>query len=194
MTAASSARSGQEPVRVEVPACAGPCRAAAAAELMLAQCQGVIAGLSDAAYVAPSRVLPGGTVGKHVRHVLDHFAAALLVLDRPEAVIDYDHRRRETDVEACRAAAARAIAAARDGLRRVDARTGAARVRVLVMLASDGACDTLESTLAREVAFAAHHGVHHYAMIGAIARELGVNPPGAFGKAPSTLNAESITG
>ncbi|MFN0011471.1 MAG: hypothetical protein ACKVS8_07485 [Phycisphaerales bacterium] len=194
MTAVPSALSGSQPVRVEAVACAGPCRAAVAAELMLAQCQCVIDSLSDAAYVAPSTVLPGGTVGKHVRHVLDHFAAALLALDHPDTVIDYDHRERGTDVEGSRAAARSAIAAAREGLLRVDIRTGAARVRVLVMLASDGACDTLESTLAREVAFAAHHGVHHYAMIGAIARELGVSPPEAFGKAPSTLNAESITG
>ncbi len=176
-----------EPARV-VPGDA--CPAAVAAERMLAQCAAVIAGLDDRVYAAPSQLLPGGTVGKHVRHVLDHFAAALAAVDRPEHPIDYDHRRRDVPEESCRRAAASRIGAVRGLLSRVDAGVGARPVRVSIMLAADGASTVLGSTLSREVAFAAHHATHHYAMIGAICREHGVPVPEGFGKAPATLNHE----
>ena len=48
--------------------------------------------------------------------------------------------------------------------------------------------------LGRELAFAAHHGVHHNAMINAICAELGVATPHGFGKAPSTINHECDKG
>lgn len=168
----------------------GVCPAAVAAERMLAQCAAVIAGLDDRVYTAPSRLLPGGTVGKHVRHMLDHFAAALAAVDEPEVPIDYDHRRRDVPEETCRRAAGSRIDAVRAVLGRVDARLAARPVQVTIMLAADGACTLLGSTLSREVAFAAHHATHHYAMIGAICREHGVPVPEGFGKAPATLNHE----
>ena len=168
----------------------GICPAAVAAERMLAQCAAVIAGLDDHMYTAPSRLLPGGTVGRHIRHVLDHFAAALAAVDRPEQAIDYDHRRRDVPEESCRRAAASRIGAVRDLLSRVDGGAGGRQVRVSIMLAADGACTQLGSTLSREVAFAAHHATHHYAMIGAICREHGASVPEGFGKAPATLNHE----
>lgn len=175
------------PLRVDA---ARACPAALASERMLAQCAQVVAGLDDRAYCAPSKVLPGGTIGKHVRHVLDHFAAALAAIERPEAVIDYDHRLREVPEETSRSAAARRVEAIRHLLARVDACAADKPVRVAVMLAADGTCAVLGSTLAREVAFAAHHAVHHYAMIGALCREQGVSVPESFGKAPATMQHE----
>jgi len=63
-------------------------------------------------------------------------------------------------------------------------------VIVRVMLTSDGQDTTLPSTFGRELAFAAHHAIHHHAMIKAIAEEFGIATPAEFGKAPSTLNFE----
>jgi hypothetical protein len=61
------------------------------------------------------------------------------------------------------------------------------------MLTSDGVDAELGSTLGRELAFATHHAVHHHAMLGAIAAELGVATPPEFGKAPSTIRHERDT-
>lgn len=161
----------------------------AQARALLAQCSAVIRALDDAAYTAGSRVLAGGTVGKHVRHTLDHFRAAL---DDGLAgrAIDYDHRDRNVPMETQRAAALDAIGSLESrlaGLSDADLRS---EVSIRVMLAADGAEALLGSTLARELAFASHHAVHHHAMIRAIAAEFGFQPGDEFGKAPSTLNYE----
>jgi hypothetical protein len=50
----------------------------------------------------------------------------------------------------------------------------------------------LGSTLARELAFASHHAIHHHAMMKAIAQEHGQAAESGFGVAPSTLNHESL--
>jgi uncharacterized damage-inducible protein DinB len=61
------------------------------------------------------------------------------------------------------------------------------------MVAGDGSCATLSTTIGRELAFATHHGVHHQAMMRAIAGEFGVDVSPTFGKAPSTINHELST-
>lgn len=164
---------------------AAPARAASAA---LAGCSALIVDLPVGAYSRPSRVIAGSTIGQHIRHTLDHFAAALAALDG--AAIDYDHRERDTPVEHDPAAALELIATMRDWLASIDEATGEAAVRVRVMLSAAGDTADLGSTLGRELAFAAHHATHHHAMIAAIAREHGASVPADLGKAPSTLHHE----
>jgi hypothetical protein len=158
----------------------------------LAQCAALVGALDDATYAAPSRVLAGGTVGKHVRHCLDHFRAAV---DDGLAGrhIDYDHRERDVPMETVREAALEAIRALGLRLGELTDADLACKVSIRVMLAADGAEAVLASTLARELAFASHHAVHHHAMIKAIAAEFGFQPGDEFGKAPSTLLHERST-
>ncbi|HZW10107.1 MAG TPA: hypothetical protein VFF69_09410, partial [Phycisphaerales bacterium] len=63
-------------------------------------------------------------------------------------------------------------------------------VTIRVMLSEDGEEALLESTVAREVAFATHHGVHHVAMMKAIAGEMGIELAADAGKAASTIQYE----
>lgn len=162
---------------------------AAAADAMLAQCASLIHGVSDAAYCAPSRVLPGGTLGKHVRHSLDHFRAALSGAAMGD-VIDYDHRERDVPAETNRQAALMLIDQARRSVSALSTADVSRGVRIRVMLAADGAIEEIPSTLGRELAFATHHAIHHHAMMKAIAAEFGHDAGPEFGKAPSTLNFE----
>lgn len=161
----------------------------AAADAMLAQCAALIESVSDTAYCAPSRVLPGGTLGKHVRHSLDHFRAALAGA-ATGGVIDYDHRERDVPAETSRQAALTLIDQARRTLGSLRTEDVSRGVHIRVMLASDGAMEEIPSTLGRELAFATHHAIHHHAMMKAIAAELGHDAGPEFGKAPSTLNFE----
>jgi hypothetical protein len=59
------------------------------------------------------------------------------------------------------------------------------------MLSGDPQEFILPSTVTRELGFAAHHGIHHMAMVKIIAVETLQIPPEAltpdFGKAPSTI-------
>jgi len=170
--------------------CPVSCPTSAASLAVLGQCAAFIASLPASAYCAPSGVLFGATIGQHVRHSLDHFAAALLTA--PGEPIDYDHRERGTPIETDPAAAAGLIARLRDLLDALTPQDAARAVRVRIMLTSAGDEAELGSTLERELAFASHHAVHHHAMMAAIACELRYPIPDGFGKAPSTLNHQRL--
>ena len=163
----------------------------AAGMALLEQCGAFVStvGAADGRYAATSSVLPGGTIGKHVRHCLDHYRAALEGFDTGSP-IDYDRRERNVPMETAPSAALEAIGTLRDRLCSLDEPTLGSPVRVRVMLSGDGQEAELDSTLGRELAFATHHAIHHHAMMGAIAAEFGIRVGPEFGKAPSTINHE----
>lgn len=158
-----------------------------AAVALLDQCTAFIAGVSDGVYTAESATIRGGSIGKHIRHVLDHFDAILVGVEAA-AVIDYDHRERDVPMESRRPLALEGVERTR---RRVASLTpsqlcGPARIRI--MLAAGGDQAELGTTIARELAFATHHAVHHQAMMKAIAAEHGLAAAAEFGRAASTLH------
>lgn len=163
---------------------------AAAAVAMMDRCETFILAVPMDKYAVESKTLRGGTIGKHVRHILDHFRATLDVVSIVGAVIDYDHRERNVPMETQPREAILAIRMIRSRLLELDAAALESAVRVRVMLSGDGNEAELGSTLARELAFVSHHAVHHHAMLGAIASELGVVLDQDFGKAPSTVSHE----
>ena len=165
-----------------------PAAAIAAAAAMLDQTRAFLEKLTPAQYTTPCAAMFHGTIGQHVRHALDHFTAALAALDG--ATIDYDHRARETPIERDPAAAVRTIDALLRTLRSISAPAADQPVCIRVMLTGDGDECELNSTLAREFAFAAHHAIHHNAMMVTIAQSMGIQPPKGFGKAPSTIDHE----
>ena len=158
---------------------------AAAADAILCQCAGFIESVDNDAFVADSQRIVGGTIGKHVRHCLDHFRALLTADGEP---VDYDHRDREVPVETDRVAAAVEVAALRAMIGGLSEERLDSAISIRVMLSGDGTEATLESTMARELFFATHHAIHHHAMIKSIAGEFGCDCGPGFGKAPSTLN------
>ncbi len=158
---------------------------AAAACAILEQCGAFVRLLDDSAYTRPSARMFGSTVGQHVRHALDHFEAACAGL--ADEVIVYDRRERGTAVETSRGAALEMIDRLSSQIGSVCPTSASRSVRVEVMLSAGGDEAVLESTLARELAFAAHHAVHHHAMMASLGVEMGVTPPSGFGKAPATL-------
>ena len=66
-------------------------------------------------------------------------------------------------------------------------------VQACFMLSGDSEKEyALASTIGRELGFAAHHAIHHMALVKLIATEtIGLNEtdlPDGFGRAPSTIN------
>ncbi len=175
------------------PAASDATAVAGAAAALLGQCAAIIESVDDSAYASISSTIRGGTIGKHVRHVLDHFRAAIDG-DGPGGCIDYDRRERDVPMETDRSLALSAIEDLSARIGDMDGTRLAATVRVKVMVAADGCTVELRSTLARELAFATHHAVHHNAMVRAIAAEFGHELPEDLGKAPSTLNHERRLG
>lgn len=155
-----------------------------AAVCSLADCRALLNVFGPERYTASTPLLPGGTVGQHARHLLDHFSA--LFRAAPDAPIDYDARARGTEVETSFNAAIDEIDRLSTLLRAVDAARAEAPVTVRLMIRADGTRAVHASTLGREVAFAVHHAVHHHAMIAAIARDIGLKIPEGAGLAPAT--------
>ena len=171
-----------------VPSADEPHPVAVAAATMLDRCAALIRAVPNSVYTTESGTLKGGTIGKHIRHTLDHFRAALSGSE--DQVIDYDHRQRNVPMEAEPAEALQAIEGLRRDVLGLTRVAFAAPVRIRVMIDGDGTEVELESTLARELAFASHHAVHHHAMLSAIAAELGIELGSETGKAPSTISYE----
>ena len=163
-----------------------------AADALLQQCEAFVHELPDVVYTSESTVLPGGTVGKHMRHVVDHYHAIFAGVGTTQAV-DYDNRLRDVPMENDRAHALKTLSKLRSTIVEMKHLGDASPIRVRVMVAGDGSCATLSTTIGRELAFATHHGVHHQAMMRAIAGEFGVDVSPTFGKAPSTINHELST-
>lgn len=147
--------------------------------------------IDDAVYTAR----PEGAespVGGHFRHCLDFYQCFLDGLATGE--VDYDARCRDPEVERSREAAIKRFASVMERLEALPAELGGQEVRVSV----DRACDTGDpwsrSTAGRELQFLRSHTVHHYALIAAQLRLLGVDPEPGFGVAPSTLEHRELAG
>lgn len=131
----------------------------------------------------PSRV--SGSIGEHVRHVLDHISS--LVSTNPLAVLSYDHRSRGTAVETQPSTAVREMMRLDAALERWGDRTLEDPVAVEAMTSTDGRTVTGWSTLARELAFVMNHTIHHQAIIALLLERLDAELPSErFGYAPST--------
>ncbi|KAJ2717208.1 hypothetical protein H4R19_000152 [Coemansia spiralis] len=155
----------------------------------------IVGRLGDAQYTQESRALPGSTIGKHVRHVLDHFALLLAALSsataepsQPLGPVCYSHRQRDPSVQST-------VAGGQAGIARTVAAVEAARRRPLPDTAPITISDTLPggaeasflSTVDRELWFCIHHMVHHNAIVASLMYEFGMDPPTEFAYAPSTL-------
>lgn len=144
----------------------------------------VVRALAPEAYRArPSRV--SGSVGEHVRHVLDHVSS--LLAGDPSSVLSYDQRLRGTAVETEPRAAVRELARLDAALEQWGDRSLDESVAVAALLCRNGRSITGRSTLARELAFVMSHTIHHQAIVALLLEQQGAPVPGgAFGYAPAT--------
>lgn len=152
---------------------------------LLTQLSDLVAGLDADAYNAKPDSTKCGAIGGHVRHTLDHVIAWLHGVHGES--INYDDRQRGTDVETNPRTAEQVIARCLGQLAQVSGEVLPKTVAVFTSMTSDGALVRLPSTHARELAFVFSHTVHHNAIIGTIARALGLDLPAHFGMAPSTI-------
>ena len=150
---------------------------------VLRQLADVIDAMTDEQYCQNPVGAVTGSAGGHVRHSLDHIDSLLAGAKRGE--LDYDQRRRGTEVETRRSAAL-------DAIERLQARLldsppypeQRLRLRALV---SSGPPTVMRTSVGRELGFVLSHTVHHNALIAVIAKTLGVPVPDRFGYAPSTI-------
>jgi len=152
---------------------------------LMTQLGDLVCVLDEQQYNARPESTQCGTIGGHVRHVLDHLVAWLNGVER--GVVNYDDRQRDTDIEHDPNAALHAIKHHTARLSDIDDDQLAGQVQVMTSMTSCGSLVELPSSHARELAFVFSHTIHHNAIIATIARALDVELPNHFGMAPSTI-------
>jgi hypothetical protein len=170
--------------------------------------------LCDFIYNTPCSLLHA-SIGQHIRHSIDHIdratTAAMSMIgkandvdDSNSTMIHYDLRVRGTNDEHDVTVAKERMTRLRTSLvTLIDTERTTSNpnqsIHACFMLSGDDNIETcIPSTIARELSFAAHHAIHHCAMIKIIV----TNPNGIiqlsdselpmnFGRAPSTINFEN---
>ena len=151
---------------------------------LLQQMRSMIERMDDEAYTTPAPGRSSGGVGGHVRHCLDHVGA--LVHATRTGIVEYDRRRRGTDVETCRAAAIQQIVEILHRLTMLDTSMLDEPLLVESQIDPAGAMILTRSTVCREVAFVISHTIHHNAIVAQLLANRDVCLDTRFGLAPAT--------
>jgi uncharacterized damage-inducible protein DinB len=151
---------------------------------LLGQLEWVLRRVNDGDYTVQRATGISGSIGSHVRHSLDHVTA--LTAGAEAGRIDYDHRRRGTAVESCRATALLEIDRTARDLRTLTSSDLDRSLELVAAIDQDGTRLSAATSVGRELAFVISHTIHHLAVIALLLRDLGIEVPPRFGYAPST--------
>jgi uncharacterized damage-inducible protein DinB len=153
---------------------------------LLEQLGAVVSQLSDAQYTRRPVGVIESSVGRHVRHCLDHVRSLIDAIETGE--INYDQRRRGTMIESSGEAACLQVVDFVKELSEIDCENVLdAPLTMTVLLSPDERPIVVRSTVGRELAYVLAHTIHHNALIAAMVKTLGGWLPERFGWAPSTI-------
>jgi uncharacterized damage-inducible protein DinB len=124
-------------------------------------------------------------IGKHVRHIIDHYTALLSASSRPGALLDYENRHRELVLETDRRAGRDRLMGIAQQLQ--DQWREGCEGELAMLHNSAGAQQVVSTSVERELVFLASHTIHHMAIIGMLAEQAGMEVSSDFGVHPSTL-------
>ncbi|MBW0500532.1 hypothetical protein O181_040247 [Austropuccinia psidii MF-1] len=144
----------------------------------------------DAQLTNKSKIICCGTVGKHLRHLHDHFKILLETSESRTNTLNYDVRRKNNFMENSRQVALNEFETTRNKLIQVlDSRIqNLNQDQKLNLISVTPAKMKFQTSFNRELWFAISHAIHHFALIRAIVtRELSLKLPQSFGVAPNTI-------
>jgi uncharacterized damage-inducible protein DinB len=149
---------------------------------ILEQLAAVLAQLSPADYKKELKVLNTGTIGQHVRHILEFYGC--LLQGATCGCVDYDSRQRNLRLEADHAYAL-------DYLAQIDLQISKLQA-IPVKLAIGFGCEQAQqipTSMERELTYLIEHSIHHLAIIkiALVSNFEAVQIPQNFGVAYSTI-------
>ncbi|GAA5864020.1 hypothetical protein JCM8547_005310 [Rhodosporidiobolus lusitaniae] len=167
------------------------------------QASALLKTVNEEQLTATSRLSPGSSIGKHLRHIVDHYTPLLDALEasslpsspstsptsHPTLRVNYDRRTRNGAAETSLTAARAQFETLRMRLARCTGEgKGVDPERAVRLEAVTPVKVEVGTTVARELWFSSFHAVHHFALIRVIAcGELDLTVPDDFGVAPATL-------
>lgn len=156
-------------------------------ETLLDQLASLLGSLDDKQFIQAPVGTITSSIGAHVRHCLDHVRELLEGIIIGE--MNFDVRKRGTDVERDRLLAIAEIRMLRSKLEVLSEKTLDYDIRLTLLPSADAPSMCVRTSVAREAAYVLSHTIHHNAIIAAAAKMLGLTPPDRFGYAPSTIAA-----
>ena len=152
----------------------------------LEQLDQVVGNLTGSMYQAVFGGNGQHVVGKHVRHIIDHYQSFLGALNGPvPALLDYEQRAREEALETDPRVARERLGEIGDALGRLTD----LQLKTPLVFQYQTGTESLRATtsMGRDLAFLASHTVHHMAIIGLLVERQGESVAPEFGVHPSTL-------
>lgn len=148
---------------------------------LLEQAASLISRIEDSIFVTTTPISPRGSIGGHVRHILDFYHSFLTGIG--EQYVDYNKRKRNALVEQHGSHALeliqRTIIDLR-GLINID-------LNRHLLVSMENESSWCRSSILRELDFLKSHTIHHYSLIAILLRLHEIDPGEEFGVAPSTL-------
>lgn len=125
------------------------------------------------------------SAGSHMRHIIDHYQAIVLGIEKD--LIDYDVRERGSNIESSPALAINKLNTIADWIKSLtEEQLNTVTMLVNEVSVSNKNVQQVQTSVARELIFASSHAIHHYAMITQISFAQNKSLPKSFGIAPST--------
>ncbi len=121
------------------------------------------------------------SIGEHVRHSTQHYQKLIT-----DDVATYDQRIRHNDIETNHGSAKKAIGHIESYIDDISPNEMSKPLTVEFMADSTGTSYQIESTVARELSFVAHHAVHHLSIMSLMMRDMGYETDASIGLANST--------
>jgi uncharacterized damage-inducible protein DinB len=152
---------------------------------LLEQAIGLIERIDDYVYASTSPISPRGSIGGHLRHILDFYQSFLAGIESER--INYNLRGRDALTELDRSHAVKRVSETIAALRSLPALDGEKPLLVSTEAGSEGRPLWCVSSALRELDFLQSHTVHHYSLVAMLLRLHEIDPGEEFGVAPSTL-------
>lgn len=152
---------------------------------LLEQAMSLIEQIEDDVYVSTSPLSPRGSIGGHLRHILDFYQSFLGGIESGR--INYNLRQRDVLIERDRCHAVKRVSETIVALRSLPAINGERLLLVSAEEGSEVAPVWCASSVLRELDVLQSHTVHHYSLVAMLLRLHEIDPGEEFGVAPSTL-------
>ncbi len=137
----------------------------------------LLTGINPSVYTFKSPMLGQGSIGQHVRHVVEMMQC--LCAGYNSGIINYDHRKRDSRIETDTFFTSAILQELLSGLQQPDKG---------LTLQQEETSDAVVSTFKRELLYNTEHAIHHMALIKVALREMQLDITGEnFGLAPATI-------
>ena len=149
--------------------------------------EAVLRNIDSEIYTKKSTLLSNGTIGQHIRHVLEFY---LCLLEQcADKSVNYDTRKRDLQLENDKFFAQKTINAIIDSLQQSESNYELTLLSNFAQIEDESF--SLPTSLHREFAYCLEHSIHHQALIKIALLEFKLEHiiPENFGMAPSTVRA-----